>query len=178
MSLLGCRLESLRRLSIIASNVDPGMLASFFQHHTTFESCLIKVNLEALATALPHIACSCLSLYAVPPAHADYVLHPAVRIFRLRPSSPGIRDESLFHLMDIIEARRHGDARLARVHMPTIRTPDSIFPLLWRMDGASSARQAVTDRMRSYAARLSGRGVALVDCDGFTADGTLVEGDR
>jgi hypothetical protein len=182
MSLLGCRFESLRRLSMIFSDVDPGMLATFFQHQSTFESCLIKVKPEALATALPHIACSYLTIFAAPPAHANTVLHPAVRILRLRNASRlGIRDESMFRLMDIIEAQRHADARLARVHIPIIRihlpdedAPHSIFPFRWHMDGPG----AFTDRMRSYAARLSGRGIALVDCDGFTADGTLVEDDH
>jgi hypothetical protein len=182
-SLLGCRFESLRRLSMIVPYVDPEMLATFFQHQNTLESCLINVNLDALEAALPHIACFYLNLFGAPRAP---VLHPAVRVLHMRANHPGIHDEYLFRLMDIIEAQRDADARLARVHIPIIRihlpndddddTLYSIFPFRWHMDGPSSEAQgAFTDRMRSYAARLIGRGIALVDCDGFTADGTLVE---
>jgi hypothetical protein len=184
MPLLGLRFQSLRRLSLIAFNVDPGMLVTFFQHQSTLESCLIRVNLAALAAALPHIACSYLTLFAAPRAHVNTGLHPLVRILHVRAGQTGIRDEYLFRLMNMIEAQRHADAHLARVHIPIdIRyhppdddAPDSFFDWRWHMDGPSSeARKAFTNRMRSYAARLSSRGIALVDCDGFTADGTLVK---
>jgi hypothetical protein len=181
--LLECRFECLRRLSIFFAGGDIKALATFFQRQSALESCQLIADDGVLAAALVHISCSRLTLFEVPPDHADAVLNPAVRTLYLRSQfgrMGAISDESLFRLMNMLEARSHADARLTRVRVSAeIRSDVNSHVRLhfrWHTNpGSSKVQQVFMARMRLHGARLGARGITLLDHDGFTADGIQVE---
>jgi hypothetical protein len=155
-----------------------------------------------LTHILAHVACSYLKLLSVPSAHAVATLHPAVRTLFVVPHhgvTQGsldnvkiVKQASLFSLMDGLEARESRNTRLVRVHIFAYISADdedssdddeeSIdarepFVFRWHEEDPSEADYAFVGRMLSYAFRLRARGISVLDCDRWTANGSRDETD-